>query len=118
MSRIAVQVPLIQAMNTSLADAVVDVVFEDNVAGYDTVSGAVTPGLTFNNRGIRYDFEQEEIDNESLLQTDIKLIIVQSEYAVIPQIDWFCTIDGDKYQVIRFIEDPFKATAEYQLRLK
>ena len=117
MSRVAVQESIIAAMNTSLADAVVEVIFEDN-SDYNPSTGKVDSGTLSGNRGIRYDFEQKEVDDESLVQSEIRLIIVQSEYAVIPQMDWFCTIGTDRYQVVGFIEDPLQATAEYQLRLK
>ena len=105
---------LAEAFDTDLADAVTE--FEavrPGVGEYDPVSGTTPSGdVPYTGRGVIGGYRSDEIDGTLIMATDKKLVALQAEVTMEPQVG--DTIAG--MRVHRVGQDPARATWRVQLR--
>lgn len=102
------------AFDTDLADAVTDFTAIRQIKTDDDwlENGNSHSKTTYQGRGVFGNFNQSEIDGQSILITDIKLICLQKEITDTPTID--DVING--YQVVAMKKDPANVSFTVQLR--
>lgn len=104
------------AFDTDLADAVKPFVGlrQDKTQSDDDwlLNGNSHSETTYQGRGVFGNFNQSEIDGQSILITDIKLICLQKEVTDTPKLD--DVING--YQVVAVKKDPADVSFTMQLR--
>lgn len=104
------------AFDTDLADAVKPFVGlrQDKMQSDDDwlLNGNSHNETTYQGRGVFGNFNQSEIDGQSILITDIKLICLQKEVTDTPKLD--DVING--YQVVAVKKDPADVSFTMQLR--
>jgi len=61
-------------------------------------------------------YEQREIDNRSVMGTDIKAIIAQNDLTPTPTLKDTVTIAGVKHEIVNIGQDPAGAIWKFQLR--
>jgi hypothetical protein len=85
---------------------------------YNPVTGTQT--LTTTNIALPYailvGYKSQEIDSNSIKNTDAKLLVPASSISFIPKRDDEVTVNGIKYEVIGIKLDP--ASAEYIIQLR
>lgn len=132
-----IQADIAEAFDDDLADAVGALRLTKEEAGeYDPVTGTTPSTSThYYGRGVFGSFDQNEIDGQHIIRTDIKLTVLQNEIADendvagVPEIglllvnesgvnDWFsCFFNTyDDYRVVQVMQDPAKAAWTIQLR--
>ena len=69
-------------------------------------------------RGVFYDYTQSELADESILPTDVRLIVLQDEFPSVPNVDdEIIRLDTNRtYKIVNYGEDPALATYDIQLR--
>ncbi|AZQ95484.1 glutamate 5-kinase [Moraxella catarrhalis] len=103
------------AFNTDLADAVKDftakrvILSDDDWAVNDT---QVLSTINYSGRGVFTSFSAHEIDNQTIMQSDVKLICLQDELTEIPQID----DEINEMKIISISHDPAEVSFTIQLR--
>ena len=103
------------AFNTDLADAVKDftakrvILSDDDWAVNDT---QVLSTINYSGRGVFTGFYAHEIDNKTIMQSDVKLICLQYELTEIPQID----DEINEMKIISISHDPAEVSFTIQLR--
>lgn len=103
------------AFNTDLADAVKDftakriILSDDDWAVNDT---QVLSTINYSGRGVFTGFHAHEIDNKTIMQSDVKLICLQDELTEIPQID----DEINEMKIISISHDPAEVSFTIQLR--
>ena len=103
------------AFNTDLADAVKDftakriILSDDDWAVNDT---QVLSTINYSGRGVFTGFSAHEIDNKTIMQSDVKLICLQDELTEIPQID----DEINEMKIISISHDPAEVSFTIQLR--
>lgn len=102
------------AFNTDLADAVTPFTAIRQIKTDDDwlENGNSHTETTYQGRGVFGNFNQSEIDGQSILITDIKLICLQQELTDTPKLD--DVING--YQVVAIKKDPADVSFTMQLR--
>lgn len=102
------------AFDTDLADAVTSFTAIRRIKTDDDwlENGNNHSETTYQGRGVFGNFNQSEIDGQSILITDIKLICLQKEVTDTPAID--DVING--YQVVAMKKDPANVAWVVQLR--
>lgn len=102
------------AFNTDLADAVTPFTAIRQIKTDDDwlENGNSHTETTYQGRGVFGNFNQSEIDGQSILITDIKLICSQQELTDTPKLD--DVING--YQVVAIKKDPADVSFTMQLR--
>ena len=101
------------AFNTSLADAVKSFILRrEEATDYDPVYGipVVNPPIDTSSRGVFSGFDKEEIEDEEIKPTDIKLIILQNEITTKPREGDEIIEGANAYKVFRIKKDPADAT--------
>lgn len=109
-----IQADIAAAFDDDLADAVRQFTLTRTVrGGYDPVTGQETVSTEiFDSRGVFGRFKQEEVDQQHILATDERLLVLQSEIATAPKV-------GDEVgnkRVLNVFADPAAATWTLQLR--
>jgi hypothetical protein len=110
---------LANAYDSKLADVVKTITLKkiNNAAGYDPATGAITEStVEYTTRGAVVSFENSEIDNISILNTDTQVIIIQDELSAIPEVDDILSFDGGDHKIVGFKPDPSGATWMIQCR--
>lgn len=103
------------AFNTDLADTVKDftakrvILSDDDWAVNDT---QVLSTINYSGRGVFTGFYAHEIDNKTIMQSDVKLICLQDELTEIPQID----DEINEMKIISISHDPAEVSFTIQLR--
>ncbi|MPX54905.1 glutamate 5-kinase [Moraxella catarrhalis] len=103
------------AFNTDLADTVKDftakrvILSDDDWAVNDT---QVLSTINYSGRGVFTSFSAHEIDNQTIMQSDVKLICLQDELTEIPQID----DEINEMKIISISHDPAEVSFTIQLR--
>lgn len=103
------------AFNTDLADAVKDftakriILSDDDWAVNDTQALST---INYSGRGVFTGFYAHEIDNKTIMQSDVKLICLQDELTEIPQID----DEINEMKIISISHDPAEVSFTIQLR--
>lgn len=103
------------AFNTDLADTVKDftakrvILSDDDWAVNDT---QVLSTINYSGRGVFTGFSAHEIDNQTIMQSDVKLICLQDELTEIPQID----DEINEMKIISISHDPAEVSFTIQLR--
>lgn len=102
------------AFDTDLADAVTPFTAIRQIKTDDDwlLNGNSHTEITYQGRGVFGNFNQSEIDGQSILITDIKLICLQQELTDTPKLD--DVING--YQVVAVKKDPADVSFTMQLR--
>lgn len=102
------------AFNTDLADAVADFTAIRRVKTDDDwlENGNNHSETTYQGRGVFGGFNQYEIDGQTILRTDVKLICLQAETTDTPAVD--DTING--LSVVAVQKDPANVAWVVQLR--
>lgn len=102
------------AFDTDLADAVTPFTAIRQIKTDDDwlLNGNSHTETTYQGRGVFGNFNQSEIDGQSILITDIKLICLQQELTDTPKLD--DVING--YQVVAVKKDPADVSFTVQLR--
>lgn len=105
------------AFDADLADAVQDFTGVRTIAVQNDDDWLIngtndTQTKTYQGRGVFGNFNQSEIDGQSILISDIKLICLQSETTDTPAVD--DVING--YQVVSVNKDPANVSFAIQLR--
>lgn len=104
-----------QAFDTDLKDAVKDftakrvILSDDDWAVNDT---QVLSTINYSGRGVFTGFHAYEIDNQTIMQSDVKLICLQDELTEIPQID----DEINEMKIISISHDPAEVSFTIQLR--
>lgn len=103
-----------RAFDTDLADAVSNFVgVRKLLTDEDWLeNGNATTSYEYKGRGVFSGFSASEIDGNTILSIDVKLICLQSEVTDIPLVDDL--ING--YQVIAVRKDPANVSFTIQLR--
>lgn len=111
-----IQRELTAAFDTDLKDAVKSFTGAANVQTSnddDWLVGAVSNSqANYEGRGVFTGFNKSEIDGQSILLTDVKLICLQNEVTQEPKVDDL--IDGQR--VVSVQQDPVSASFVIQLR--
>lgn len=103
------------AFDTDLKDAVKDftakriILSDDDWAVNDT---QVLSTINYSGRGVFTGFHAHEIDNKTIMQSDVKLICLQSELTDTPQID----DEINEMKIISISHDPAEVSFTIQLR--
>lgn len=103
------------AFDTDLKDAVKDftakriILSDDDWAVNDT---QVLSTINYSGRGVFTGFHAHEIDNKTIMQSDVKLICLQDELTEIPQID----DEINEMKIISISHDPAEVSFTIQLR--
>lgn len=102
------------AFDTDLSDAVADFTAIRKVKTDDDwlENGNNHSKTTYQGRGVFGGFSGHEIDGQTILRTDVKLICLQAETTDTPSVDDL--IDG--YQVVAVSKDPANVAWVVQLR--
>ena len=107
------------AFDTDLADAVKPFTGIRTVQGEPSIEDILTNTVGSNSTIIKYSgrgvfggYSEFEVDNESIMANDVKLIVLQSEVTDTPKLD--DVING--YQVVAVNQDPASVTFTIQLR--
>lgn len=114
------QTDIKEAFDEDLSDGVTPVILRKrDQAGtvYDPDTGlSVTSSVDYSTRGIFSDYSTLERFNTHIAPTDVKFIIIANEISVLPGVK-DKLIDGTaEYSVIRFEQDPIKATYTLHVR--
>lgn len=114
-----IQADVAEAFNTDLADAVKAFTGQRIIRGtYDPVTDTTTGDTTINysGRGTFGRFKINEIDNNLIMATDVKLLCLQNEIIQTPVIgDSISNSDGP-FEVINVGKDNADVTWTFQLR--
>ena len=103
------------AFDADLKDAVKDftakrvILSDDDWAVNDT---QVLSTINYSGRGVFTGFYAYEIDNKTIMQSDVKLICLQDELTEIPQID----DEINEMKIISISHDPAEVSFTIQLR--
>lgn len=103
------------AFDTDLKDAVKDftakriILSDDDWAVNDT---QVLSTINYSGRGVFTGFHAHEIDNKTIMQSDVKLICLQDELTEMPQID----DEINEMKIISISHDPAEVSFTIQLR--
>lgn len=103
------------AFDTDLKDTVKDftakriILSDDDWAVNDT---QVLSTINYSGRGVFTGFSAHEIDNQTIMQSDVKLICLQDELTEIPQID----DEINEMKIISISHDPAEVSFTIQLR--
>ncbi|AZQ92299.1 glutamate 5-kinase [Moraxella catarrhalis] len=103
------------AFDTDLKDTVKDftakriILSDDDWAVNDT---QVLSTINYSGRGVFTSFSAHEIDNQTIMQSDVKLICLQDELTEIPQID----DEINEMKIISISHDPAEVSFTIQLR--
>lgn len=103
------------AFDTDLKDAVKDftakriILSDDDWAVNDT---QVLSTINYSGRGVFTGFHAHEIDNKTIMQSDVKLICLQSELTDTPEID----DEINEMKIISISHDPAEVSFTIQLR--
>lgn len=107
------------AFDTDLADAVKPFTGSRTVQGEPSIEDILTNTvgsnstiINYSGRGVFSSYAEIEVDNESIMANDVKLIALQDEVTTRPQLD--DEING--YQVVAVNQDPADVTFIIQLR--
>lgn len=103
-----------QAFNTDLADTVKDFTAKRVILSDDdwAVNAQVLSTINYSGRGVFTGFYAHEIDNKTIMQSDVKLICLQDELTEIPQID----DEINEMKIISISHDPAEVSFTIQLR--
>ena len=104
-----------QAFDTDLKDAVKDFTAARVSLSDDdwAVNGAsVLSSTNYSGRGVFTSFSAHEIDNQTIMQSDVKLICLQDELTETPQID----DEINEMKIISISHDPAEVSFTIQLR--
>ncbi|USZ48131.1 glutamate 5-kinase [Halomonas sp. DN3] len=110
-----VQAKVGKAFDTKLADAVTTFTGSRTVVSgeFDPIEGTYPETTaTYSGRGVFGGYSIQEVDDQHIRRTDVKLTALQNEVSDTPTID--DTIDG--MLVVNVGQDPAKATWTIQLR--
>lgn len=115
--RLEIDSDIKSAFDTDLADAVQDFTGVRTIAAQNDDDWLInstndTQTQAYQGRGVFGSFSQSEIDGQSILISDIKLICLQSETTDTPKVD--DVING--YQVVAVKKDPADVSFTMQLR--
>lgn len=95
------------AFNGALADAVSTISLQQITQVFNKLANTTTDTIaTIATRGVVGEFVAKEIDNESILPSDVKIIILQNELAAVPFVDNWVLHGSERYKVVKVTKDP------------
>lgn len=111
--KIDITLDLKQAFDSDLSDTVQEFIGMRKILTDDDwlENGNKFSTITYHGRGVFTGFSSQDIDGKTILQTDVKLIVLQDECSDI-QID---DVIND-YQVVYIRKDPASVSMTVQLR--
>lgn len=116
--RIDIQTDVAKAFDTDLADAVKSFTYRSIVSTFDENTNTTSEVTTdYTSRGVFTKFTKERLRDNSILDTDVKVIILQNEINVEP-VQHNLIIQGLKeYTIEKVKQDPADVTWVLQCRL-
>jgi len=108
-----------EAAMSIVSDLATSVTYSAHTANpvYDPATGTVTESTTdYAIDVILTSYEQREIDNVSIMGTDIKAMIASNDLEPTPTLKDTITIAGVKHEIVTINKDPAGAVWSFQLR--
>ena len=105
------------AFSNSLSDAVSNIKVRHNEYTIDPDTNTTSNYIAeYSVRCIVGNYKQKEINNSSIMPTDIKVLIIQSELNYTPSVDDLIFHNQIEYKVVTIMKDPVSAMWVLQCR--
>jgi len=114
---VLIQDKVSKAFDTSLADAVNSFILQKKVSTFNSALNTVTDIVTeYTSRGVFARYKITNLNDTHIMPNDVKLIILQNELAITPEVDDIVIQQDKKYLVKHVKQDPIAATWTLQCR--
>lgn len=105
------QAAIKEAFDTSLADAVKSCIYRRLESTFDPATNTTTDTATdYNTRGVFGGFKDSLVKDESVLDTKVRVLILQSELDVNPAQDDLLIVENKVYTIEIVMEDEADVT--------
>ena len=105
-----IQTDVAQALDSDLADATYDFIYQTSQSEYDPVVGKpIEMKENYHTRGVFSPIENSQVDGEQIKIGDAQFLILENELEVKPEIDNLILFGSDTYYINIVLIDPAQA---------